>query len=177
MKRIICLILFCLFLGACKWDSEPKQMKQVDPEKVTPEMLERLGGKKREKAKPQLANVKEGNSSGGVSYTIYPKPNNTEPKVKMGNYLTMNMSYSTPEDSIIFSSFGRAKPLSIKFAETLFRGALNDGLQEMAAGDSAVFMVPAEKMYSRLPSFVKRGDQLKYLVKLIKVEEMVPPKK
>jgi len=91
---------------------------------------------------------------------------------KINDFLTMNMKYTTMSDSTLFSTFTNQKPLNFKFSETLFRGALNEGLQMMSAGDSANFLVSADKVYGeRLPPFLKSGDKLKYIVKMIKVQD------
>lgn len=105
----------------------------------------------------------------GLEYTLHTKSNG--PKAKIGDYLTLNMQYATENDSIIFSSYRNNRPLSFKFQETLFKGALNDGITQMAAGDSATLLVPADSIYGdRLPNFVKKGGKIKYTLTLLKVQ-------
>jgi len=91
---------------------------------------------------------------------------------KINDFLTMNMMYTTMNDSTLFTTFSNTKPLNFKFSENLFRGALNEGLQMMSAGDSASFLVSADKVYGdRLPPFLNSGDKLKYTVKMMKVQD------
>lgn len=105
----------------------------------------------------------------GLEYTIHTKSNG--PKAKIGDFLTLNMQYATENDSVIFSSYRNNRPLSFKFQETLFKGALNDGITQMAAGDSATLLVPADSIYGdRLPNFVKPGGKIKYTLSLLKVQ-------
>ena len=48
---------------------------------------------------------------------------------------------------------------------------MNEGLTQMAAGDSATFYVPADSLYSnRLPKFLNAGDKLKYTISLQKIQ-------
>ena len=105
----------------------------------------------------------------GLSYNIHTK--NAGEKAKFGDFLTLQMQYTTMSDSVIFSSYKKDKPLSFKFQKTLFKGILNEGLTQMAAGDSASFYVPADSLYSnRLPKFLKEGDKLKYTISLQKIQ-------
>ncbi|MGB1204276.1 MAG: FKBP-type peptidyl-prolyl cis-trans isomerase [Chitinophagales bacterium] len=105
----------------------------------------------------------------GLSYNIHTK--NAGEKAKFGDFLTLQMQYTTMNDSTIFSSYNKPNPLSFKFQKTLFKGILNQGLTQMAAGDSATFYVPADSLYSnRLPKFLKAGDKLKYTISLQKIQ-------
>lgn len=90
---------------------------------------------------------------------------------QLDDFLTMHMSYKTSSDSTIFSSFNRKNPLTFRFSKTLFRGALNEGLQMMSPGDSTTFFIPVDKIYGKnLPTFVKAGEEITYNVKLIDVQ-------
>lgn len=105
----------------------------------------------------------------GLEYIVHTKHDG--PKAKLGDFLTLNMQYATDKDSVIFSSYKNNRPLSFKFQETLFKGALNDGLTQMAAGDSATLMVPADTIYGdRLPNFMKKGSKIKYTITMVKVQ-------
>ena len=105
-----------------------------------------------------------------LQYTIHTK--NSGPKAELGKYLTLNMSYKNEQDSVIFNSFQRQKPLTFKFSKTLFKGALNKGIVNMAAGDSATFHIPVESLYGEhIPSFAKSGENLVYTIKLISIAD------
>lgn len=110
------------------------------------------------------------NDGSGLKYTIHTK--NKGPKAELGKFLTLNMSYKNANDSIIFNSFQRQKPLTFKFSKTLFKGALNEGLVNMAAGDSATFQVAVDKLYGEhIPSFAKKGEDLVYTIKLLSISD------
>lgn len=105
----------------------------------------------------------------GVTYTIHRQSGGE--KAKINDFITLHLQYATEKDSLIFSSYAKSKPLSFKFQETLFKGVLNEGLKQMAGGDSATFLVPADTIFGeRLPRFLKAGDKIKYTVSLIKVQ-------
>ncbi len=173
MKTNCLLIVLLLCLFSCQSEEASSSANTT---------ANSAGNVAKNKVSAAKANAKvkatNGNTENGVSYEIFKSGN--EQKADFGLHLTMNLSYATtPKDSVIFSSFKRAKPLSIRFTETLFNGALNDAFKLLAPGDSAVFMVPAEKIYARMPSFVKKGDQLKYIVKMISIDKQAqnqPPK-
>jgi len=104
----------------------------------------------------------------GVKYELFTDGKGKKPKFK--DYLSLNLSHSTvTNDSMLFSSFDREKPIQMRFTESLFGGAINEGLLLMTEGDSAVFLIPAQLLYRRLPTFVKRGENIMYNVKLIEV--------
>ena len=108
-------------------------------------------------------------SPSGLQYVVHTK--NEGPKAKIGDFVTLHMQYATEKDSIIFSSYKNNRPLSFKFQETLFKGALNDGITQMSAGDSATLLVPVDSIYGdRVPNFTKKGDKLKYTITLLKVQ-------
>jgi len=108
-------------------------------------------------------------STNGVKYNIHNAHSGA--KAKFGDFLSMNLQYTTTNDSLIFSSYNKPKPLSFKFQKTLFKGVLNEGLQQMAAKDSATFLVPADSIWGeRLPNYLKPGDKIKYTVSLLKIQ-------
>ena len=157
MKQIWAIFLLLSFLSCDTSTTTNTTDANNDPSQQTTAIAD--------KTPPQKAK-KQGN----LDYTIH--TNNNGPKAEIGKFLTMHMKYTTQNDSLIFTSFERPKPLTFRFSKTLFKGVLNEGLQEMASGDSATFRVPAERLYgSRLPAFAKPGDNLIYTIKLEGIED------
>lgn len=110
-------------------------------------------------------------AANGVEYSIFSNGEKGQ-KARLQDYLTVHLKYSTLQDSVIYSSYRQKVPIHFKFSETLFRGVLSEGITQMQPGDSSVFVVPAEMMYpTRLPSFLKKGEKLKYHLKLIDLED------
>lgn len=109
--------------------------------------------------------------NGGADYALVTQKDG--PKSKIGDYIYFNMEYQTMDDSVIFTTYKREKPLELQFRETLFKGLLNDGLQAMGPGDSAIFKVPVDSLYGQnknLPGYLKRGDYLKYIVSVERIQ-------
>ena len=107
-------------------------------------------------------------TASGVEYTIHTHKGGT--KVTEGSFVSLNMQYET-KDTIIFTSYNKAKPLQFKFQKNLFNGMLNQGLLEMGKGDSATFWVLADSVYSQnMPRIVKKGDKIKYTVSVLGVQ-------
>ncbi len=122
-------------------------------------------------AAPAASSANEGMQTGanGLKYTIH--TNNSGTKAQFGDFLTLNMQYATVNDSVIFTSFGKGKPLTFKFQKTLFKGLLNDGIQKMSANDSATFLIVADSLYADgLPRFLKPGDNIKYTLAIQKIQ-------
>jgi len=122
-----------------------------------------------ETAAPATASQGMQTGENGLKYAIH--TNNDGSKAKFGDFLTLNMQYATVKDSVIFTSFGKGKPLTFKFQKTLFKGLLNDGIQKMSANDSATFMIVADSLYADgLPKFLKPGDNIKYTIAIQKIQ-------
>ncbi|MBL0103981.1 MAG: FKBP-type peptidyl-prolyl cis-trans isomerase [Bacteroidetes bacterium] len=84
----------------------------------------------------------------GYKYILYTK--STGPKVKLGDYITIEMVYKNSKDSILFDSRNANVPLRFQLDKIPFIGSLEDGLTNLAANDSATFFVPADSLYNYL---------------------------
>lgn len=110
-------------------------------------------------------------SENGLEYRFHKQASADVAKAKLGDYITVDLKYTTPGDSVLFDTWKNKNPLKFTFSESLFRGALTEGLQMMSEGDSANFLVPVEKLYpNNLPPFLNAGDNLIYTVALKKVQ-------
>ncbi|MBK8444510.1 MAG: FKBP-type peptidyl-prolyl cis-trans isomerase [Sphingobacteriales bacterium] len=109
-------------------------------------------------------------AANGVEYTIFTSQGGRKPQ--FNDFIYVFMKYTTPADSVIFNSFTRSSPMAFKLTDKLFRGAMNEALMNMGAGDSALLLVPAELIFGdkRLPVTLKTGDKLKYTIKLVDVK-------
>lgn len=114
-----------------------------------------------------------GTTDNGLGYEITRGGDSNDKVAAVGDYLSMHLEYRTANDSVIYSSKKRGKPIEFKFSETLFRGVINEGLEKMTMGDRGVFRFAAEKMYGpeNTPSFIKAGDELVYVVELMDVKK------
>ncbi len=115
----------------------------------------------------------------GVRYILI-KHNKSGAKPTMGEVAFITLAYKRDDDSLIFDSHagGRSDsnsmiPISL---QNNFRGSLEQGITLMSVGDSASFLISADSIYfktfkaKRMPPYIKHGSNLKFYVKLVRVE-------
>lgn len=107
----------------------------------------------------------------GSRYSIL-KANKT-PLVKIDDVVTLQLKYSNTKDSVLFDSWKMGGPLQLKVTKPQFKGDLMAGLVLLHAGDSALFLISADSLFSKtfnmeMPAFVEKGSDLKFTVKVIK---------
>jgi len=91
--------------------------------------------------------------------------------VEEGGVAVLNLSFKNEKDSL--NTFKKGAPISI-MAHKTFKGSLEDGLQLLSAGDSAVFRISNDSLYTKmfsdsLPKEIKPGTFTDFYVKVIKV--------
>lgn len=86
-----------------------------------------------------------------------------------GDYLTLDLEYRSPEDSVLFSTFNKNK-LEIQFQESFFKGLLNEGLQKMCPNDSQVFVVDSKELLGEKNPITKKAPTINFIVKLYDVK-------
>ncbi|MDX5436866.1 MAG: FKBP-type peptidyl-prolyl cis-trans isomerase [Pontibacter sp.] len=96
---------------------------------------------------------------------------------KIGEVVTMHMSYKNAEDSLLFDSRtqGMGMPIMIPVMEPSFKGSLEQALMMMSPGDSGVFKVNADSLFAKtfgqpMPPFIKPGTNLTFFIKAEKVQ-------
>jgi FKBP-type peptidyl-prolyl cis-trans isomerase FkpA len=111
----------------------------------------------------------------GLYYKHYVK--NEAKAAKIGDYLNMDLLYMTENDSVIFDTRVGGRPMIMPLTEPEYKGDILEGLALLSEGDSASFIVDAEQFFTNnvkmeLPEFLKKGDVLKFEVKLNRVQSM-----
>ncbi len=91
---------------------------------------------------------KEMKTHSGFRYVLYTESNGS--KVKMGDYVTIDMVYKNSADSVLFDSRNGKLPLRFQMERIPFLGSFEDGLLNLAINDSATFFVPADSLYNYL---------------------------
>ncbi|TAH38796.1 MAG: hypothetical protein EYC69_14005 [Bacteroidetes bacterium] len=106
---------------------------------------------------------KELKTESGFKYRLYTETKGA--KAQLGDYVIIDMVYKTEDDSVLFDS--RAKtPLRFKLENIPFSGSYEDGLTNLAEGDSATFYVPADSLYNYYyPDIAERIEQEKTVFK------------
>ncbi len=97
--------------------------------------------------------------------------NDDAPKPEPGDILLLKLRYTTEDDSVIFDSED-IPTFKMRLNKSNARiPTIDDALAMLHVGDSAEFIIDAESFYvitkrSELPKQFKRGDVLKFYVKL-----------
>ncbi|MBA3902023.1 MAG: FKBP-type peptidyl-prolyl cis-trans isomerase [Bacteroidetes bacterium] len=99
------------------------------------------------------------------------------PVAKIGDVLNMHLYYTTANDSVIFDTRVGGEPMIMNLSEPEYSGDIVEGFAMMSEGDSASFLVDAENFFTNnvkmdLPEFLKKGDIVKFYVKLNKIQSM-----
>lgn len=125
--------------------------------------------------KPTSANrpAMPANTPAKKDQVVFVKHTNEDgPKAKIGDFLLMHLVYTTAFDSVIYSTYkNNDNPTPFRMESKLFKGLLNNGLREMAAGDSATFYVPTDSLYDgNIPRFTTSNSFIKYTIALKKIQ-------
>lgn len=107
----------------------------------------------------------------GLRYRILHK---SDKKVlpEEGDYLQCFYSISNSEDSVVYSIFGKTPDRILLAKKTHAGGDLMEALGMLSEGDSAQFLINADSFYLKtrmdpeLPSYVKPGTDLKFIIKM-----------
>lgn len=104
----------------------------------------------------------------GLYYKII--VDNKMPKGKLGDIIKMNLEYLTQKDSTLFSTYDEEMgPVQFTCSTPTFNGDPMEGFAMLGAGDSAVFLMPADSAYrnQEMPPFAKPGEFVKIHVKVL----------
>lgn len=97
-------------------------------------------------------------------------------KAEVGDFITVEMSYKTNEDSLLFDGSGDTFPLEL--VEPLFPGDINEALAMMSKGDSATFVIRADSFLlrnvqlTRLPDFIDSESKIIFNVRMHDVQSL-----
>jgi FKBP-type peptidyl-prolyl cis-trans isomerase FkpA len=97
-------------------------------------------------------------------------------KLKDGDIVSFLIRIKTSSDSLLQEQIDISKPARDMIqpaGRAGFKGSLQDGFRLLAMGDSATIYVPVDsigKSGQQLPPFLKKGTDIKYTVKVLKVQ-------
>lgn len=98
-------------------------------------------------------------------------------KVIRRDYVVFHLQTQTDKDSVLKSTFSQepqVKEISIEESRYINEGFLQEMLLMMHIGDSATFLIDEQMLFDALkktrPKFIKYGSQLKYIIKILKVQ-------
>ena len=118
-------------------------------------------------------------SETGLYFKIYQVGDDTA-KAITGDYVTLDMKYMTEGDSVLFDSkiSGMGQPISFQIPPSDFPGDLYEGIRMMTPGDSAVFMISADSLFTKTfkmptrPEFIDSNSYMTFFVTLHSAESM-----
>lgn len=108
----------------------------------------------------------------GLHYNLITKKDGSKPKI--GDILQMHLIYKNMKDSVIYDSKIIGDSFLIELTKPTFVGGLEEGFAMLSEGDSASFLVSADSIFDKLfrqplPTFIHKGDKLKFEVRLVKI--------
>jgi len=118
----------------------------------------------------------------GVREEVHTRNPNAK-TVFLKDFVTFHLVILTENDSIVRSTYFENKPIVKYMAEYSTpdkytyreRGVLYDILRMMRIGDSATYHISSdllfnEKIFMRRPDFIRTGSEVKYIIKVLKVQ-------
>jgi len=112
--------------------------------------------------------------SSGLLYKIHKDAGGI--KAVPGDYMTLEMTYYTNEDSLLFDSQGQTFPLQLE--KPVFKGDINEALALLGVNDSATFVIRADSFLInnakvvQLPAFVDDHSKIIFHVKVHKIQTL-----
>lgn len=111
----------------------------------------------------------------GMKYRFF-EENTDNKKPVPGDILVLYMSYSTDYDSLLFDTKEmHGQPFRMRMNDAATSGGtIDNAFAMMHEGDSACFIVDAEKFFliskgTGVPDFVKKGSLLKFNIRLVEI--------
>ncbi|HNW75381.1 MAG TPA: FKBP-type peptidyl-prolyl cis-trans isomerase [Bacteroidales bacterium] len=109
----------------------------------------------------------------GMYYKLYKVSTDTV-KAKTGDFVTLEMRYTTEKDSLLFDSKVQMNGAPVQFTlpPSDFKGDIYEGMRMMSPGDSAVFIVSADSLFRKtfrqqsLPPFIDSNSVIKFHIYL-----------
>ncbi len=104
----------------------------------------------------------------GIYYHLH-KIGETINPPKSSDYVTAEILYATIHDSVFFKGHR-----TFQLTEPEFKGSIDECFLMLSQGDSASFIIDAEKFFTRtlvskMPKFIKKGEKLKVDLKISEI--------
>jgi len=112
-------------------------------------------------------------NANGLEYEIIEDKDG--PVAKLGDFITLHISYWTEKDSLLNSTAKMGQPITSKVMAPVFKGSFEEGLILMSEGDSANFWISSDSIFkgqpdTQRPAFLPKGSKIKYSVRVTKIE-------
>ncbi|MBL7137201.1 MAG: FKBP-type peptidyl-prolyl cis-trans isomerase [Bacteroidales bacterium] len=115
----------------------------------------------------------------GLYYKVYSVSEDTV-KAKTGDFVSLDMKYTTADDSVLFDSKTgmEGQPIRFQLPPSDFDGDLYEGIRMLSPGDSAEFLINADSLFTitfkapKRPDFIDSNSFVKFYVTLLSAESM-----
>jgi len=107
--------------------------------------------------------------SNGMLYNIH--IDKSGPKIKEGDFISVNLTAKNDADSVLFSTYESGRPVTIVLPKSQIKGDVTDGMLLLAEGDSATIKVFVDSAYKGKPK--PPGFKGKYIVYDMKVDKVI----
>jgi len=114
----------------------------------------------------------------GLYYKIYKVSPDTI-KAKTGDFISLDMKYTTEKDSILFDTrANKGQQVRFQLPPSDFRGDLYEGIRMLSPGDSAVFLINSDSLFTKTfrmpkrPDFIDSNSVIKFYVTLHSAESV-----
>jgi FKBP-type peptidyl-prolyl cis-trans isomerase FkpA len=92
---------------------------------------------------------------------------------EIGGFLMVNYEIKNSKDSVLQSTFKQGGPMPMEIQKAPFKGGLEEGFLLLSQGDSAVFLVNSDSIFSKAgasaPKGVDKGSDLKFTLRVVKM--------
>jgi len=109
----------------------------------------------------------------GLYYKFHTKNDGVKPEV--GMLVSMEMVYSDPTGEVLMDTRQDGGQFVLEFIASEYPGDIYEGIAMMSVGDSASFILDAEKFFTQtakmpmMPEFIEAGSSLTFDIKLVNV--------
>jgi FKBP-type peptidyl-prolyl cis-trans isomerase FkpA len=108
----------------------------------------------------------------GIEYKIVKKGKSGK-KAAIGNMINMHVQ-TMLKDSVLFSTYktNNNEPALAQVTKPAHNGDIMGAIAELSEGDSAIIQITTDSLFQggAMPDFVKKGDVMKFIVKVVSVK-------
>lgn len=129
-------------------------------------------GKGGSKKYPGFEKIEEG------LYVNFLSKNDSAKAVKIGDIITMDMTYATEDDSVLFETASNGQPVQMRADSAKYIGDISGAFLMMHEGDSAKLIVSADSFFmntagmQELPPFIDSASMLNFTVHITKIQSL-----
>jgi len=109
------------------------------------------------------------NAGHGIYYQLHAMGEDSL-KAKAGDYITVNLSYLTMDDSVFFKGIRK-----IQVSEPAYEGAIDECFSMLSVGESATFIISADNFFAvtlqnPLPRFISTGSNIRISIEMLEIQ-------